>query len=126
MYYDLKFLEPWNILFVLLFIFVLIYSVNSSPNIKNNVTKQEILIVATKKDNEFKKIEGLKGRSSGGSIKNGILYDYWKVTSKDDKTYTIPKENKGLYNKIELNKSCFVTINTDVTPNIILDVKYCN
>jgi ribosomal protein L33 len=63
----------------------------------------------------------------GGLYKSQTtIYDYWKIIDKDGKNYTIPKENDGLYNKIELNKFCFIAVNTDVIPNIILDSKYCN
>jgi hypothetical protein len=126
LYNDLEFIEYWSILPLAVFIIILIYSANSRVDTTINANKKDLSIIAISKNNEFKRIEGLKGRSSGSSIKNGIIYDYWKITAKDDKTYTIPKENEGLYNKVELNKSCFVTVNTDVTPNVILDVKYCN
>lgn len=112
------------ILIAVSFIVLVGYNIIKKPY--DSVSKKELVINIIGKAQESKKIEGIGGKSSGSSIKNGILYDYWKITDKNDKIYTIPKENTGLYDKIEINKSCFVSVNTDIIPNVILDVKYCN
>jgi hypothetical protein len=128
MHLDLKRnnLHTWFIFcIILLFILNLVYSLASKPTKTSN--KKDILVLVISKNRETKKTEPVvKFRRGGLYNSQSTIYDYWKITTKDDKTYSIPKENESLYNKVELNKPCFVTVNTDVTPNVILDVKYCN
>jgi hypothetical protein len=121
-----KNLHSWFIFcIILLFIINLVYSLTSKPS--NVTSKQDVLILAISKNRETKKTEPVvKFRRGGLYNSQSTIYDYWKITAQDNKTYTIPKENEGLYNKIELDKPCFVTVNPDVAPNVIMDVKYCN